>query len=61
MAGSAAETPDNKTISIDATYLKAHRTVSSLSVKKGGRGRLITAWQGIAKQCPEREGAPKAV
>ncbi len=37
----AAEAPDNKTISIDATYLKAHRTASSLSVKKGGRRRLI--------------------
>jgi transposase len=35
MEGLAAEVPDNKTISIDATYLKAHRTASSLSVKKG--------------------------
>ncbi len=48
--GLAAEAPDNKTISIDATYLKAHPlpdrrfvqqicregTASSLSVKKGG-------------------------
>ncbi len=32
----AAEAPDNKTISIDATYLKAHRTASSLVLKKGG-------------------------
>ena len=29
--------PDRKTIMIDATYLKAHRTASSLGVKKGGR------------------------
>ena len=36
MRGLAAETPDNKTISIDATYLKAHRTASSLGLKKGG-------------------------
>jgi transposase len=36
MESLAAEAPDNKTISIDATYLKAHRTASSLSVKKGG-------------------------
>ena len=36
MAGMAAEAPDNKTISIDATYLKAYRTASSLWVKKGG-------------------------
>ena len=36
MEGLAAQAPDNKTISIDATYLKAHRTASSLGVKKGG-------------------------
>ena len=36
MMGLAAEAPDNKTISIDATYLKAHRTASSLGLKKGG-------------------------
>ena len=35
MTGLAAEAPDNKTISIDATYLKAHRTTSSLRLKKG--------------------------
>ena len=28
---------DRKTIMIDATYLKAHRTASSLRVKKGAR------------------------
>ena len=31
------QAPDRKTIMIDATYLKAHRTASSLRVKKGGR------------------------
>ena len=36
MTGLAANSPDNKTISIDATYLKAHRTASSLGAKKGG-------------------------
>ena len=36
MMGLAAEAPDNQTISIDATYLKAHRTASSLRLKKGG-------------------------
>jgi len=36
MTGLASEVPDNKTISIDATYLKAHRTASSLRLKKGG-------------------------
>ncbi|KEJ94844.1 transposase, IS5 family [Pseudosulfitobacter pseudonitzschiae] len=34
--GLAAEAPDKKTISIDATYLKAHRTASSLRLKEGG-------------------------
>jgi len=36
MTGLAAEAPDNNTISIDATYLKAHRTASSLRLRKGG-------------------------
>lgn len=36
MTGLAANSPDNKTISIDATYLKAHRTASSLGAKKWG-------------------------
>lgn len=35
MTGLAAEAPDNKTISIDATYLKAHRKASSMGIKKG--------------------------
>ena len=38
MTGLAAAAPDKKTISIDATYLKAHRTASSLGLKKGGVG-----------------------
>ena len=33
--GLAAKAPDNKTISVVATYLKVHRTTSSLRVKKG--------------------------
>ncbi|SFS46219.1 Transposase [Sulfitobacter marinus] len=40
MIGLAERDPDNKTLSIDATYLKAHRTASSLRLKRG-RGRLI--------------------
>ncbi len=36
MAGLADEAAEKKTIMIDATYLKTHRTASSLSVKKGG-------------------------
>ena len=35
MTGLAAEAPDHKTISIDATYLKAHRTALGLRLKKG--------------------------
>ena len=38
MVGLAAKDADPKTIMIDATYLKAHRTASSLCVKKGGAG-----------------------
>lgn len=49
MTGLAAETSDNKTISIDATYLKAHRTASSLRMRtvrnpnflSTGPGRLL--------------------
>ena len=36
MEGLAAEHSDHRAIMIDATYLKAHRTASSLRVKKGG-------------------------
>ena len=39
MEGMAAASATPKTIMIDATYLKAHRTASSLRVK-GGLGRL---------------------
>ena len=43
----ATERAEHKTIMIDATYLKAHRTASSLRVKKGGANA--------------RSGEPKAV
>ena len=46
MMGLAEQAPDNKTISIDATYLKAHRTASSLRLKKGGKGRRIGPTKG---------------
>ena len=35
MEGLAAPGTERKTVMIDATYLKAHRTASSLAVKKG--------------------------
>jgi hypothetical protein len=38
MEGLAAEDADPKTVMIDAMYLKAHRTASSLRVKKGISG-----------------------
>ncbi len=41
MVGLAAESAEQKTIVIDATYLKAHRTASSLRVKKGGAGARL--------------------
>jgi hypothetical protein len=34
ISGLAAANADPKTVTIDATYLKAHRTASSLRVKK---------------------------
>jgi len=36
MMGLAAEHGEQKTVMIDATYLKAHRTATSMAVKKGG-------------------------
>ena len=39
MEGLAAEADKPRTVMIDATYLKAHRTASSLRAKKGGQGR----------------------
>ena len=38
MEGLAAAGAEPKTVMIDATYLKAHRTASSLRVKKGISG-----------------------
>ena len=35
MIGLAADHGEQKTVMIDATYLKAHRTASSLAAKKG--------------------------
>jgi len=36
MEGLASEGSEEKVVMIDATYLKAHRTASSLRAKKGG-------------------------
>ena len=37
MMGLAEQAPDNKTISVDTTDLKAHRTASRQRLKKGGK------------------------
>jgi hypothetical protein len=37
MEGLSASGAERKTVMIDATYLKAHRTASSLAVKRGSR------------------------
>ena len=37
MAGLAAGHGEDKTVMIDATYLEAHRTATSMGVKKGGQ------------------------
>ncbi|MEJ5141588.1 IS5 family transposase [Gluconobacter albidus] len=46
MDGLAAGKAELQTIMIDATYLKAHRTASSLRFKKGDPGRLIGRTKG---------------
>ena len=42
----AAQHGEQKTVMIDATHLKTHRTASSLAAEKGGRGRLIGRTKG---------------
>ena len=51
MAGLAAEAEAEapKTVMIDATYLKAHRTASSLRSKKGGERRRRAASSGARR------------
>lgn len=44
--GLAATGAEPKTLMIDATYLKAHRTASSLRVEKGDLRRLIGRTKG---------------
>ncbi|QUS36880.1 IS5 family transposase [Falsirhodobacter algicola] len=46
MEGLASEAAVRKIVMIDATYLKAYRTASSLRLKKGGHGRLIGRTKG---------------
>ncbi|MFS0739345.1 IS5 family transposase [Brevundimonas sp. 3P9-tot-E] len=46
MEGLSGAQAERRTVMIDATYLKAHRTASSLAVKKGNLGRLIGRTKG---------------
>ncbi len=53
----AAEHGEEKTVMIDATYLKAHRTAASMCAKKGG----VDAWPSLISSggpgwftCPDR-------
>lgn len=43
MEGLASEAAEQRTVMIDATYLKAHRTAPSLAVKRGGAGGRLGA------------------
>ncbi len=42
----AARAQETDMVMIDATHLKAYRTVSSLALQKGGRGRPIGRTKG---------------
>lgn len=56
MAGLAAEGTETKTVMIDSTYLKAHRTASSLRVKRGARApdRTNQGWYEHQTACRHR-------
>ena len=64
MKGSAYGGTDQKVIMIDATYLKAHRTASSLQAKKRDddeRGRLIGRTEGGLNTGPHTVTTPRVV
>lgn len=64
MVGLATERAEHKTIMIDATYLKAHRTASSLGGKKGARApyRAHQRWhEHQVARCRGCEGAADRV
>ncbi len=58
MAGLAAGADAPKTVMIDATYLKAHRTASSLRSKKGGLGRRRGGSSGARRAASTRSSTP---
>lgn len=65
MAGLAAEHGENKTVMIDATYLKAHRTATSKGVKRGAWSpdRPHQGWHEhqAARNLRQRRPAPEPV
>ena len=58
MAGLAAQADAPKTVMIDATYLKAHRTASSLGAKKGGLDRRRGASSGARRVASTPSSTP---
>lgn len=58
MEGLAAKAEVPRTIMIDATYLKAHRTASSLRSKKGGQGRSQDASSGAQRAASTPSSTP---
>ena len=57
LMGLAGLAPDNKTLSIDATYLRAHRMASSLRLKRGARtpDRPDQGWHEHKAACCNRQ------
>jgi transposase len=58
MVGLASEGSEEKVVMIDATYLKAHRTASSLRAKKGGPTTSVGLSYGLRLIDSPRRGFP---
>ena len=58
MGGLAAEAEAPRTVMIDATTLKAHRTASSLGAKKGGQRRRRDGSSGARRVASTRSSTP---
>lgn len=59
VAGLAAEYGAEMTVVIDATHLKAPSAANTMASKRGAWPESLPD-RGIAQQCLEKEGAPKA-
>ena len=60
MEGLAAAGAERKTVMIDATCLKAHRTASSLRVKRGSRAADRSRQGGVSRDAPVAYGTGPA-